>query len=313
MARLVDRRHVYPSLVVFDSLSGAPLLDELLPQAERCLKYGNDHSVHLYTDPDTKWKNYPVLFAHGLRHTGPYEDAPLDVCHESSVRDIRWKFKDIAEVFTSLTCRVVHPFADVVCLFARADEDLEKIADRLALWSRFRSAGSKSTVFRPQLLIVPGSQESRDPEVLRAQLAKLLVDRKVTNPLQDFSAVTFFVDRLSVQSIRQSIRASTKEARIIRQGDSTLFNAVHFERYFHHACDQFARCDKGSFDFIEASRIHRPVSGSLSITVAKMLSYAHSQEELTKFVAPMLADSLILDNYTYEVHRQYVAQCRNPS
>jgi hypothetical protein len=304
VTRLDTPAQKWPSLVVLVGTGGdAPLMGEVISRNRRRNRCGAQHSVHLELDTATAFSDHPLLIAHGsiVKQIKLDVEAATALCHDSTVCSLQWPVASPAEALNALYCRLIHPFSDVICLFASERQGMHGVAACLESWFRLGAAWTWSAT-RPRLLVVAASTETRSPEVVQAQLTKLLADRSVHSHTDLFSAISIFVKQSSSQTLRDRIRRETDIGRNIRMQHHTLLNAVHLNLLFRRACEHFSGSAQEPFNLIAASRLHRPVSSSLATHMADLLTHVESYQDLNTYVVPLMAESLVLDNYTYEVH-----------
>lgn len=266
-----------------------------------------DNLVNLQIDPHTTFTDRPVLFAHGEipKYITPLPDRAGDKCHQTTSHDLRWSEAGQIHAFNAIYSRLIHPFAEVICMFASDCGGLPGVADRLALWLELGTASTLQPITFPRLLVIaePTTVLETDESML-ASLLKFLSKRSVRSYNECFSGISILVNQ-------PSSCTSTMKDRILRESDKvrneriqnySLFNAVHLGIFFNLACKNFVRSRTDPFDFIMASRVHRPVPYDLSQYLLSFLTHVNSVRELKTFGIPMIASSLIQDNYTYDVH-----------
>jgi hypothetical protein len=92
------------------------------------------------------------------------------------------------------------------------------------------------------------------------------------------------------------------EVRRNREDARTLFSVTHFADLFQCACDHFSQTSEGLFDFIKASRKQNPIAKDLAEHFSIFLKHIKSAKELTEFTVPVIALSILLDNYPPDTH-----------
>lgn len=257
--------------------------------------------VRLQVDPDTSFSNFPTLFACSqipnkvVLAQEPVRNAP---CHYNTFREAPWLGTDPVEAIEDLHRRLILPLADVICLFAPDRDGLQSVANRIVSWS----AAERHTLWHPRVLVVCAATETRSS----AEVLAVLVERvKSLAPFIDvaiLSQISVHTVGRRAQTLKDRIRIETDLVRNARIQTHSLFSAAHLDRLFHHACDQFVNTEKHSFDPVAASRLHRPVSKDLGPCIADALSDVDSWEELTQSAVPFVAECLLLDNYSPDVH-----------
>jgi hypothetical protein len=68
---------------------------------------------------------------------------------------------------------------------------------------------------------------------------------------------------------------------------------------------QFAYAPDIPFDFLQAARVHNPIALDLAEHLSNFLEHIALSTQLTEFAAPLLASTLLLDNYPTDAHGTY--------
>jgi hypothetical protein len=295
----------WPSLVVLiDEARSGTLIDQILPKSGRRANRGEEKGISLQIDTDTVFSDRPVLIACSNFVTGsiltPEPDKAL--CHWHTVRE----FRELTAAPSDLVHDVhnlLYPFADVVCLFASELTGLRRVIDHLGAWCEW--AQKEPQAPRPRMLVIAVPDEKRSPTEVHADLLTGLQQRTGRCNSDLLSHITVFVNHGSRQPLRDRVRCETDISRDVRARNYTLLNALHWEQLFHRACDHFIASGQGAFDILAAARLHRPVSSTLGVHLADIFTRLNLCDEMTSFAAPYVAECLILDNYTADVHGMY--------
>lgn len=302
VANLDSTAAKWPSLVLLVGHSAqCTQLRRFLSKIERRAELDLTPSVRLQLDPDTSFSNFPILLSHSqipkkvLLAEEPVRNTP---CHYNTFRDAPWLSTDPVEAIDDLHRRLLLPFADVICLFASDRDGLQSVAARIVSWS----AAERHALWHPRVLVVCTAAETRNPAEVQAQLMATVQKLSPLIDLAIFSHISVYLVDRGGQTLKDRIRFETDVVRNARVNTHSLFSAAHLDRLFHHACDHFVSSYKHPFDPIAASRLHRPVSKDLGICVADVLTDVNSLKELTEFAVPFIAECLLLDNYSPDVH-----------
>ncbi|KAF1351458.1 FabD/lysophospholipase-like protein [Lizonia empirigonia] len=256
--------------------------------------------VRLQLDPNTSSSSYPTFLAYSqipnkvVLAQEPVRNAP---CHYNTLREGPWLSTDPAEAFEDLHRRLLLPLADVICLFAPDRDGLQSVATRIVSWS----AAERHALWHPRVVVVCAAAETRSPAEVRAELIECTKSLSPCIDLAIFSHISLYVDRRD-QTLKDHIRIETDLVRNARIQTRSLFSAAHLDRLFRHACDHFVSTENQPFDPIAASRLHRPVSRDIGPCIADVLTDVDSMQELTQLAVPFIAECLLLDNYSPDVH-----------
>lgn len=310
VASLDSPAEKWPSLIVLiDDAKSGTLIDRVLPTSRKHAELQGHEGVTLHLDPDSVFSDRPVLMARSHLSVGSVltPEPDLALCHRNTVRELQWDAGISGRMADALHGDLLFPFASVICLFASEHDDLEIIVNHLEAWCKRVQNRPCQNVPLPRLLLITGANEKRRPAAVYTHLLTLLQKRSVKPCSNFFSCITVFVERHSRQSLKDRVRQETDISRNLRAQNHTLLNALHFDYYFRHACDHFVVATEESFDMIAAARLHRPVSTSLSVHMEDLLAHVNSYEEMTEVAIPYIAECLLKDNYTTDVHSTYTS------
>lgn len=264
----------------------------------------NEPHVCLQLDPNTAFSDHPILVAHSHIPTrvvfasGPETKS---FCHRKSLKHIPWMGASPAEAIDDLHCRLLHPFADVICLFAADHDGLRSVAARLLSWFRTDRMVRQPSV-RPRVLVICPLGETRSSGAVEAQLMEIMRTEIPDFELNMTLHISVYIPKRSQRTLREQVRCEIDFVRNARVEAHELLNAAHFDRLFRHATNHFVNTKREPFDAIAASRLHRPVAAGLGPCVATLLTKAQTYQDVDEFIAPFVAECLIRDNYPDDVH-----------
>ena len=96
---------------------------------------------------------------------------------------------------------------------------------------------------------------------------------------------------------------ASNHVRLVRKESRILFSAQHLGAFLSQACAHFAESPRESFNFIQASRIDNLPALDLKEHLTRFLLKINSLLDLRSFAVPLIASSLLLDNYPPDMHR----------
>ena len=316
----------YPSCAVFiGNKAKSRTLQELVAvnNQRRCKR--NHGEVHLYMDSSSAFQERPLLFADGdvPDHETKDKEFPPEKCHRSTiqvlVRSRNGHLKpNLKELTDNLYIRLLHPFADVFCLFAIDFGGLRSIARCVASWLEKSTPSTFTARTSPQLIII---QEDVKPDIqteaaARTVFLRLLTKETTKDIFNLFAAVhVLFVfpesmvpTQVSAQArhrrFKERLMSSLDETQRRKSEAQMLLSARHFVAFFECACDHFATDTFEPFDFVRASRLRTPVSPTLVEHLTNFLTEIKSPEELTRFGVPLIASSILMDSCPPDMHRK---------
>jgi hypothetical protein len=296
----------WPSLVVLlDEASSGSLIDQVLPRPGRRAHHGEEKGVSLQIDTDTVFSDRPVLLARSNFVTGSKLTLEPDkaLCHRHTVRECSELTVASSDLVHDVHNNLLYPFADVVCLFVSGRSGFHRVIDHLEAWCE--RAQKEPRAPRPRMLVIAAPDEKRCPAKVHADLLTDLQKRTGRCNADLLSHITVFVNHDSRQPLRDRVRWETDISRDVRGRSCTLLNALHWEQLFYRACDHFVASGQGAFDQLTAARLHRPVSATLGVHLADIFTRLDLYSDMTAFAAPYIAECLLLDNYTVDVHGTY--------
>lgn len=261
--------------------------------------------VRLKTDFDTAYSDYPVFIAENhIPRTINLSEEPEEMasCHVNNLQDIPWLSENPRKAIDQLSCKLIHPFADVICLFVLQNDSTSSIASKLMIWSEEEKASRTGSLWLPHVVVVCAASETRSPSELQSQLIALARQQSPDADLSIFSRTSFYVPKDSIRTLKDHIRCEIDIIRNVRVRTQSLFSAAHLDRLFRLACDHFVVSGQDPFNMISASRQHRPVNPDLGSCIADLLQSIRSFGEVTEVAVPFIAECLLMDNYSPDVH-----------
>ncbi len=244
----------------------------------------------------------------------------IDTCHETRRRGLQkglaGSFElSLDDIANDIYTRLLFPFTDVFCLFSADLGGLSQIARHIAVWLEKGDSSTRPWSTYPRVIIVteegsPGA----DFEIEARESFLLMLRQEITiNPFAYITAINIVIlfpkDVTSADArhrrLKERLIDASDHIRKNKEDTRSLFSATHFAAFFSYACEHFSKATEGPFDFIHASRIQNPVSTGLEEHLSHFLTHIKSVKELKEFAAPMIASSLLLDNYPPDSHSKF--------
>jgi len=266
--------------------------------------------VHLHLDPSSAFSKQPIYVADSdipERHRRG-KILPEASCHETvshSFRQPGIQPLDASSAAGQVHAQLLHPFADVFCLFASDLGGLRGVSRQVAAWLEKPQASLLPTETYPSLIIVTeGSTRTGEKAIKDWFLQNLAADtpRSLFDRFSGLDVVTLS----PVGTMSNGARHRRLKDRLMRVRDRiskhrtesrTLFSARHFHAFFRLACQHLTGGNSEPFDFVTAARLHNPVPPDLRQHLSNFLQLVKSPRELIEFAAPTIASSLFLDSY----------------
>jgi hypothetical protein len=236
-------------------------------------------------------------------------------CHEVTVRPLpQDSFPGtIVETADYVYYRLLLPFADVVCFFADDLGGIDRVVCRLAAW--LDKGPASATEVRPWLLVVVG--DGAEEELLASfwDLVSAETSIDVRDRFRGVRVVSLSAQRRGVgrrqrhakgpwDGVRDEVLRASDLTQRARRGSSSLFSARHLAAFLQHAAENVPDTLRAPFDFIRASRMWNPVAPDLEMHLANFLRGFRSPEAIKDVAVPVVASSLILDQYPPGMHRK---------
>jgi hypothetical protein len=312
-----------PSLFILIGNSGKALaLRELAPGNVRKKSLGRRRlgELHLHIDPSSTFSDRPVLFADGdfPVYQKPSKQPLIEKCHDVTSKILLGlrdggPSKSLQNAANSLYLSLLSPFADVFCLFAGDFGGLQPVARLVASWLEMDQPPVLPTSTLPHIIIVVESPVANLPEspILESFL-QLLYEETTQNVYAQFAKVQILIllpdGDLSTESrhrrLKERLMSASDQVRSARMASRALFSAQHLAAFLDHACSHFGASLKKPFNPIETSRLDYPPAPDLKEHLTNFLVKIKSPQELKSFAIPVIASSILLDNYPPEMHRE---------
>ena len=102
--------------------------------------------------------------------------------------------------------------------------------------------------------------------------------------------------------LKERLMSASDQVRTMRDEMRYLFSATHFGALFRYACTHFAETIERPFRPIKASKTYNPVARDLDEHLSTLLKHIRTPLALTEFAVPIIASSILLDNYPPGAH-----------
>jgi hypothetical protein len=273
--------------------------------------------VHLHIDPSTIFHRRPVLIAEGSLPSKTLRGKiPSDKCHDITRRTIRGSngAADLDQVAAGIYSKLLFPFTDVFCFFCDDLGGLKQVACHLAAWLEHGGASTLPGSTHPRVVVVTekiplGAESEKEA---RTALLWLLREETTKDLSEQFSAIDIIAlfpnGTVSVEArhrlLKERLMSSSDQVRKNREDERLLFSTTHFIALLKSAYDHFSNCVDKPFDFIQASREYNPVALDFEEHLFNFIKHIKTPNELTEFAVPIIASSLLLDNYPPDAYRK---------
>jgi hypothetical protein len=313
-----------PSLLVLIGNSAkARALRELVsingPKSDGRRAHGE---IHLHIDASTTFSNRPVLIADGdLPIRGRIKPQVASAkCHETTSRVLPRRqdnapAMNLRESVDHMYFRLLSPFTDVFCFFAVDLKGLRPIACRLASWMDRGQPSTLPKTTRPHLVVVVETNSSKpryEATALRTlkQILRRRTRRDIFEQFADVHVVALLPhDDVSNEArhrrLKEYLLNVSDQVRWARSNTNTLFSARHFAAFFQYACTHITTTLEEPFDFIRTSRLENAVATDLKEHLSNFLLNITTPESLKRFAIPIIASSILLDNYPPGMHCKF--------
>lgn len=265
--------------------------------------------IHLHIDASALFSDRPILFAEGDLPVVSKLQKPMprNICHEVQSRVTpRTNLQATAD---ELYYRLLGPFTDVFCFFAKDLGGLQPIAQKVLSWMKLSDdlCELPRTTF-PRILIVTELPETQTSE----DFFRLLRNESSMDPLTCFSNIRILrllpdgkISSLARhRRLKEVLMETSDQVRLARKDAGTLFSAAHFAAFTCRAIDHFVAAPETAFNFIRASRRDNPPAKDLTQRLTRFLTKVETLEELKTFAIPHIASTILLDNYPPGMHRK---------
>ena len=212
----------------------------------------------------------------------------------------------------SIYSQLLLPFADVFCFFSADLGGFKEIAHSLAVWLVKDQSSTLSRSTYPRVIIVTeeiplGAHKEKEARKAFLWLLREETTLELSKKFSDIHIVALLPDhKVSSEAryrrLKECLLDRSDEVRRNREDARTLFSATHFAALFRYACDHISQTLEGPFDFIKASRKQNPIAEDLAEHLSIFLKHIKSTKELIEFAVPVIASSILLDNYPPDTH-----------
>lgn len=243
-----------------------------------------------------------------------------DKCHETTRHSVQWSGISsgisLSAVGVSTYTHLLSLFADTFCFFSTDLGGFRKIAIYLAAWLEQGSRSNLPRCAYPSVLIVSDKipQGPSTEKEARKAFLWMLGEETTRDPFEQFSDISVVAllptGTISAEArytpLKERLMEASSRTRTNREDARYLFSTTHFSALFGYACAHLAETIKRPFNFIEAARKHNPVALDLEAHLSTLLEQIKNPFDITEFAVPMIASSLLLDNYPPGAHSEFV-------
>ncbi|KAI6080481.1 hypothetical protein F4821DRAFT_251478 [Hypoxylon rubiginosum] len=223
---------------------------------------------------------------------------------------IGWAADDETAALPAVYARVLSPFADMVCVFLSDFHGLAGLVRFLSAW--LRHVDESSSLPLPQLLIVIDEPDT-NPEWAPCWIENFLqlLRQETTTPLeQGFSGVSLHIvprakkltEAAQTTSFRDVLLATADRSRRARIEHGRQYTMRQLTCSFADAYRAFV--SKETFDPIVSTRVAKPVPADAARYMTAFLRDFVHDKAWESFALPVLASSVILDEFPPEMHRK---------
>lgn len=269
--------------------------------------------THLFTAHPSSWSERSIFIADSEVPNGSWNRLPQlrrpQPCHEISNYSIPWWTKDRARKVEDLTDHIYHrvlfPFAEVICLFANDLGGIKNATQRVASWlDKGRFTTSRA---RPSMILVVEAEG--EIEAYREFREVLLEETKVdvADIFQEVRVVSISGHwprtRRSIRHccrwdrLRRELGICLKASHRARMNARTLFSARHLVEFLHHVAKCANILSMEPVDYITISRKDYSVPLDVEVHLLNFVQHVDSLASLKLHAFPIIASSLILNNY----------------
>ena len=275
------------------------------------------NKIYLHSDPSTIFFQTPVFIAEGDIKCQDFRERPFaSKYHELTRRAVHRTNADTSldQVWSRLFTDLLYPFVDTFCFFCDDLGGLDSVTPIVGAWLQ---RGHSSTLPRstlPRLILVtqalhPSTEREIDARQKFLELLKQETPEDIFEQVSAIEVIALFPSgSLSTRSrhrlLRERLMDRSDRVRQSRENSRVLFTTRHFTTFLKAACENFAN-NTNKFDFIQSSRVHNSVAVNLEEHLSNFLKYIKSTDKLIDFAAPIIASSLLLDNYPPDAHCKF--------
>ncbi len=206
-------------------------------------------------------------------------------------------------------------FTDVFCFFSADLDELRQIAHHIAVWLKkgHSSILFWSTYLKVIIVIKKVSLRAEFKIEVRENFL-LLLRQKTTNDPFVYITVIDIVTLLpnSIISadthhkhLKKCLMNASDHVQKNKEDTQFLFSVTHFAVFFSYTCEHFSKATEKPFNFINTSRSQNSVGSDLWEHLSEFLKHMKTVKKLMKFAASMIALSLLLNNYSSDLHSKF--------
>jgi hypothetical protein len=212
--------------------------------------------------------------------------------------------------------RLLSPFTDVFCFFSADLGGFRQVAQCLARWLEQGQSSTLPERALPRVVIVTSKippTQAAEKEATKAFL-HMLMEETPRDPDQQLPAVDVIAlkpkdaaaatttAKARIQRAKEQLCERAKQMQQNREKHHVSFSATHVNAFFERASAHFTKSAVAPFDFVRASRTFNSVAPDMHEHFSAFLKHITSTHQLTNFIAPMIASSLLLDSYPPDAH-----------
>lgn len=221
------------------------------------------------------------------------------------------RYPTTANPRVAMMAQVGYAFADVFCMYAYSDNDLEEIARQVAEWMQVASPALRAEN-RPYLQIVlsgsrwAGKPASHAPDIFHSRLANSARHRSC----QFFAGVDFLAveENHTFEDLLKSLGERTEAVRSCSRQARLLFSVQHFNSLLRRALTSMRGAPNFGFDFVSAARQDFPVSRDFSLHLQNFLGQLPTVKDVTDFGSAIAASAILKDHYEVGMHCKNLAR-----
>jgi hypothetical protein len=105
-----------------------------------------------------------------------------------------------------------------------------------------------------------------------------------------------------IQRAKDQLCKRAKQMQQNRKKHHVSFSAIYVNAFFKRASAHFTKSAVAPFNFVRASRTFNSVAPDMYKHFSAFLKHITSTHQLTNFIAPIIASSLLLDSYPPNAH-----------
>jgi hypothetical protein len=264
------------------------------------------HGVQLAVDCSTGLHERPLWIAHGAAPAPSISGIPPGKCHEITRREIR--SEHLGGIAHRVYSGLLLPFVDVLCIFADDIGGLEAAAGLLSTWLDDQSRPLDAV--RPHVIVLTEEIPLGREQEAAAQVLRTIGENSTRKSALEFAShieVVALHPRGSVSDgsryrlLKERMLRASNDVLKAREDAGMLFSASNFALFLDVACKHFSGSGE-TLGPIEASRLYFPISPHFGNHLANFLTFVPSPTEVVEFAAPVIASSLVRDNYRPTSH-----------